>query len=84
LTIAGIFAVWRAAVTTPPPPGRCGACGHFANDGASVEAAFPGLAAMGSGFASVRANDGVCKLRDIYLPDRAGCGRFDGRRPDYK
>jgi hypothetical protein len=80
LTIARIFATWRAAVTIPAPPGRCGACRQFANDGTSLETAFPGLVTMGSGFASVRANDGVCKLRGIYLSDRAGCMRFEARR----
>jgi hypothetical protein len=39
----------------------------------------PGLRAMGSGFASVRATDGICVLRDIILPRSAGCARFEPR-----
>jgi hypothetical protein len=80
LTIARVFAAWHAAGKTPALPGRCGACHQFANDPASLEAAFPGLATMGSGFASVRANDGLCKLRQVYLSDRAGCARFEEKR----
>jgi hypothetical protein len=73
--IAQLIAVWRAA-TSSTVGGRCGACRHFANDGSTVEAAFPGLAIMGSGFASVRADDGICALRGIYLSGRARCDQF--------
>jgi len=59
--------------------GRCGACGHFNNAGATLESAFPGMTTMGSGFASARASDGICTLHDVYLSDRAGCDRFEAR-----
>jgi hypothetical protein len=60
-------------------PGRCGACRHFENDSAKLEATFPGFASMGSGFSSVRDGDGLCGLHDLYLSNRAGCDRFDVR-----
>jgi hypothetical protein len=59
-----------------PPPGRCRDCRHFENGAAALEAAFRNLAAMSSGHASVRDQDGICGLRQIYLPASAGCGRF--------
>jgi hypothetical protein len=60
-------------------PGRCGACRHFENDSAKLEVAFPGFAAMGSGFSSVRDGDGLCAVHDVYLSNRAGCDRFEAR-----
>jgi hypothetical protein len=56
--------------------GSCGACGHFRNDIAYLEAAIPGLASLSSGAASVRADDGLCQLRDRYLSARAWCADF--------
>lgn len=60
-------------------PGRCAACRHFNNDGAKLEAAFPGFATMGSGFSSVRSDDGLCAFHDIYLSNQAGCDYFNAR-----
>ena len=55
---------------------RCRDCLHFVDDGAVIEATFPGLSALSSGDASVRGQDGLCTLRDIYLPGSDGCGWF--------
>lgn len=55
---------------------RCSECANFESDGAVVEAAFPGLSALSSGYASVRGQDGLCTLRDIYLPGSDGCSSF--------
>jgi hypothetical protein len=60
-------------------PRCCGACRHFENDGAKLEAAFLGFRTMGSAFASTRAGDGLCALHQIYLSDRAVCARFEVR-----
>jgi hypothetical protein len=60
-------------------PGRCGACSHFENDSAKLEATFLGCATMGSGFSSVRDGDGLCGLHDLDLSNRAGCNRFEVR-----
>ena len=63
----------------PAGAGRCGACRHFESDPAAIEAAFPNLASMSSGAASVRADDGLCGLRGRYLPSRASCPDFASR-----
>ena len=54
----------------------CRSCRHFDNAPASLEQAFGNLAAMSSGYASVRAEDGVCRLRGIYLSAGASCSAF--------
>ena len=56
--------------------GRCAACRFFRNDPAFLEAQIPGLAAMSSGHASVRADDGICLRHDRYLSARATCRDF--------
>jgi hypothetical protein len=56
---------------------HCRNCRHFENRPDVIEAAFPNLAAMSSGFGSVRGDDGLCGLRGIYLSARAGCGEFE-------
>lgn len=58
---------------TPATAGQCRTCAHFDNAPATLEAAFGNLASMSSGFASVRAEDGICHARGIYLSSRAGC-----------
>jgi hypothetical protein len=55
---------------------RCGRCAYFRNERAYLEAAMPGLSSMGSGDASVRADDGICERHDIYLSARACCADF--------
>ena len=59
---------------------RCGNCIHFANAPAAMEEALPGLATMGSGFGSVRAQDGLCTLHDYYLAAWDRCARFDSKQ----
>jgi hypothetical protein len=56
--------------------GFCGSCRHFRNDPLYLEAAIPGLSSLSSGVASVRADDGLCLMRDRYLSARASCARF--------
>jgi hypothetical protein len=56
--------------------GVCANCVHFQNDPAALEKAWPGLTSMSSGFASVRAQDGLCNRHDLYLSDFDGCGDF--------
>ncbi|MGD1015636.1 MAG: hypothetical protein ABR863_04250 [Roseiarcus sp.] len=36
----------------------------------------PGFSSLSSAFASVRADDGLCLMRDRYLSARASCARF--------
>jgi hypothetical protein len=54
----------------------CGRCAHFQNDPAALEKAFPGLTSMCSGFASVRAQDGLCRQHGIYLSAWDSCPSF--------
>ena len=54
----------------------CQNCVHFQNDPAVIEATYPGLTAMSSGFASVRDRDGFCDLHQLYLSARDSCPRF--------
>jgi hypothetical protein len=63
--------------SSPPPIARCcGNCRHFRNEPRQIEAAFQGLTSLSSGFASVRAQDGLCSLHGIYLSSWDGCPRF--------
>jgi hypothetical protein len=58
---------------------RCADCLHFDGAAGTLEAEIPGLAVMGSGYASVRADDGLCRLHDRYLSGRSRCERFERR-----
>jgi hypothetical protein len=51
----------------------CRSCMHFQNDPSLIEKTYPGLVAMGSGFASVRDQDGFCGLHQLYLSARESC-----------
>ncbi len=55
---------------------ECRACRHFHNDGKFLEAAFPGLTAMSSGYGSTRADDGLCLRHDRYLGAHCSCLDF--------
>jgi hypothetical protein len=57
-------------------PGVCVACRHFRNDPAQIERLCPGLTAMGSGYASTRAQDGICLRHDFYVLASDRCGDF--------
>lgn len=52
-------------------------CTHFRNDPAFLEQAFGGLTSLGSAYASVRAEDGICLLHGRYLTARASCPEFE-------
>ena len=55
-------------------PRSCRSCRHFDNSAAGIEAGFPGMTAMGSGYASVRAADGLCAIHDRYVAAGSVCG----------
>ncbi len=57
----------------------CQHCAHFENGPALIEAAYPGLTAMSSGFASVRDRDGFCNYNQLYLSARDSCPHFAPR-----
>jgi hypothetical protein len=54
----------------------CGRCRHFAGAPADLEHAFPGLVSFGSGYSSVRADDGLCRVHDRYVTASHHCGKF--------
>jgi hypothetical protein len=58
---------------------NCGACAHFRNDPAYLEATFNGLTSLSSGYASVTADDGLCLHHDRYTGPRSWCGWFRER-----
>ncbi len=55
---------------------KCLDCAHFCNAPALMEDEIPGLQVMGSGWASVRASDGLCGKHDIYLAGYYACEDF--------
>jgi hypothetical protein len=60
-------------------PPRCAACRFFCSDPQDLEARIAGLRSFGSGFASVRAGDGLCEAHGRYLPATAHCPSFEPR-----
>jgi hypothetical protein len=54
----------------------CGSCVYFRNDPAYLELAFKGFSSFGSGWASVRRDDGLCLRHDRFLGARASCPDF--------
>lgn len=54
----------------------CQQCHYFKNDPAFIEATYPGLTAMSSGYASVRNKDGLCAYHEIYLSATDYCQHF--------
>jgi hypothetical protein len=65
----------EAAPARGPAP-LCRNCRSFSGAALALEAAFPGMTAMGSGFSAVRAADGVCGLHDRYLSADSSCAHF--------
>jgi hypothetical protein len=55
----------------------CQHCVYFKNDPAFIEAAYPGLTVMSSGFASVRDKDGLCSFNQIYLSAGDSCVHYE-------
>ena len=64
----------------PAPEGICLHCAHFCNDPQTMEEEIPGLRVMGSGWASVRKQDGICRKRGLYLDASSSCPDFVPRR----
>ena len=55
---------------------ECRTCRHFLSVPIAIEAAVPGLASLSSGYASVRADDGLCALHDRYVAARSVCDSY--------
>jgi hypothetical protein len=54
----------------------CLRCAHFRNSPAYLENLYKGLSSLGSAHGSVRKDDGVCELHEIYLSADQWCERF--------
>lgn len=54
----------------------CINCRHFRNDPDFLESIFKGLTALSSAHGSVRYEDGICLLNDLYLAADKWCDRF--------
>jgi hypothetical protein len=64
---------------TDAQPACCLHCVHFRNSPAYLESVYKGLTALGSAHASVRQDDGICVLKDLYLSANAWCSEFSRR-----
>ncbi len=58
----------------------CLDCKFFNNEPDQVEQAFPGLTALSSAYASVRADAGICSRHEIFLAPWAQCQDFQVKR----
>ncbi|BCK87419.1 hypothetical protein MIZ01_1197 [Sideroxyarcus emersonii] len=56
----------------------CFNCVHFRNSPEYLESVYRGLQTMSSGHASVRKDDGICVLHDLYLSADARCEQYIG------
>ena len=57
----------------------CLNCKFFNNEPDRVEQAFPGLTALSSAYASVRADAGLCSRHDLFLSPWHQCQDFQPR-----
>jgi len=55
---------------------QCINCNYFHNSPAYLERIFKGMITLGSGHGSVRKDDGICELKDIYLSADNHCRQF--------
>jgi hypothetical protein len=57
--------------------GACRTCRYFEQRAPVIESMLPGLSALSSAYASVRAGDGLCTLRDRYAAESSGCDFYN-------
>jgi hypothetical protein len=61
----------------------CQNCQHFADSAAAIETAMPGLSSLGSAYAAVRSEDGICHVHGRYLAASSVCSSHATRLPHY-
>jgi|GEM_PF-2538043 len=61
----------------------CARCRWFETARDRIEAAVPGLTVLGSAYASVAGNDGLCRARDTIQSPRDRCAAFDPVRASH-
>jgi hypothetical protein len=59
----------------------CHSCRHFEQSASEIEAALPGLSSLGSAYAAVRYEDGICGMHDRYVASSSDCALHAGRTP---
>ena len=57
----------------------CITCRYFGNQARDIEAAFPGLSALSSAYASVLSDDGLCMVHDRYVAASSRCPAYEVR-----
>jgi len=55
----------------------CFTCKYFHNSPKYMESVYPGLNTLSSGNASVRKDDGICDLHELYLSADASCEQYE-------
>jgi hypothetical protein len=60
----------------PKSERHCINCAHFRNSPEYLESVYKGLTSLSSAYASVRKDDGICLLRDLYLSADECCDAF--------
>jgi hypothetical protein len=55
----------------------CRGCRHFRNSPEYLESVYRGLTTMSSAHASVRKDDGICLMHDLYLSADASCDQYE-------
>jgi hypothetical protein len=55
----------------------CFQCRHFRNSPEYLESVFKGMTSLSSAYGSVRVEDGICVLKDLYLAANRYCDRFE-------
>lgn len=61
------------------PQKACIDCRHFRNSPDYLESVFKGMTTLSSAHASIRKDDGICVLNDIYLSADSSCASFLSR-----
>ena len=56
-----------------PAPLACRGCRHFRGEAQELEARLPGLSALSSAYAAVRAGDGLCLRHERYVAASSHC-----------
>lgn len=56
---------------------QCYQCRYFRNSPEYLESVFKGLTALSSAHGSVRSEDGICILNDLYLAANRCCDQFE-------
>jgi hypothetical protein len=57
----------------------CRSCRHFDDAPPAIEAALPGLTSLGSAYAAVRCDDGLCAVHGRLVGAARGCAAHASR-----